>query len=127
MKGNFQVRFLGEGAVVMPLPYPTPQGSVAAQVGSGSQGRQAGLVGTARSRTLPALGLAQGDLRHRLGPGRPCAGGSDCRPNLSGQQQRFHLRRQAVLPGNDKLRGGEVLPQYLRRPLSRWQPRRRTV
>lgn len=23
MKGNFQVRFLGEGVAVMPLPYPT--------------------------------------------------------------------------------------------------------
>ena len=23
MKGNFQARFLGEGAAVMPLPYPT--------------------------------------------------------------------------------------------------------
>ena len=36
-----------------------PQGSIAADAGSGSQGRQAGLVGTAGSGTLPALGLAQ--------------------------------------------------------------------
>ncbi len=59
MKGNFQVRFLGEGAVVMPLPYPTPQGSVAAEAGSGSQGGKTRTVGTAGSGTLPALGLAQ--------------------------------------------------------------------
>ncbi len=35
---------------------------------------QAGPVGTAGSGTLPALGLAAGDLRHRHGPGAPCAG-----------------------------------------------------
>jgi carotenoid cleavage dioxygenase-like enzyme len=42
-------------------------------------------------------------------------------------QRRFHLRWQAVLPRNDELRGGEVLPQYLWRPLPEWEQGRRTV
>ena len=89
MKGNFQVRFLGEGAVVMPLPYPTPQGSIAADAGSRGQSRQAGTVGTARNRTLPALGLAEGGVSDNIGGAssftrRQCA--------ESGHQQRLRLR-----------------------------------
>jgi hypothetical protein len=86
---------------------------VAVPAGSGSQGRQAGTMGTAGSRAVPALGLAARDVRHRLGPGDPRAGCPDRCPNLS-QQRRLHLRRQAVLPGNDELRGGEVLPDAVR-------------
>ena len=103
-----------------------PQGSIAADAGSGSQGRQAGLVGTAGSGTLPALGLAQGDLRHRLGPGDPCASRPDRCPSLS-HQRRLHLRRQADLPRNDELRGGEVLPHAVRRGVAGWKQGRRTV
>jgi hypothetical protein len=62
------------------------QGSIAADAGSGGQGRPAGPVGIARSGTLPALGLAAGDLHDRLGPGWPGAGGSDRRPDPSGQR-----------------------------------------
>ena len=125
MKGNFQVRFLGEGAVVIPLPYPTPQGSVAAEAGSGSQGRQAGTVGTARNRPLPALGLAQECVPSISRSARASFTGCQCAD--SGHQRRLYLRRQTVLPRNDELRGGEVLPQYLRCPVPGWQPRRRTV
>ena len=35
MKGNFQVRFLGEGVAVMPLPYPTGCGAI-----GGPKGRE---------------------------------------------------------------------------------------
>jgi endonuclease YncB( thermonuclease family) len=78
---------------------------------------QHGLWGPAGSAALPALGLAEGDLRHCLGPDDRCAGGSDRH-----QQRRFHLRRQAVLPGNDELRGSEVLPDAMQGAVAGWQP-----
>lgn len=37
------------------------------------------------------------------------------------------MRRQAVLPGNDKLRGGEVLPRAVRCRVAGREPRRRAV
>ena len=73
-----------------------------------------GFVGTARSRKLPALGLAAGNLQRCSGFQRV-----GCRNR---QQRRLHLRRQAVLPGNDKLRRGEVLPDAVRDRLAGWEP-----
>jgi hypothetical protein len=74
---------------------------------------------------------AEGDVPHRLGPGDPRASVSVCRPDrcptLSRQRQRFHLRRQAALRGDDELRGGEVLPDRVRGPLPGWGQGRRTV
>ena len=101
-----------------------PERSIVAGPRTAGQGRPAGPVGTTGNRTLPALGLAARDLR---GPGDPCAGVSDRRPILSRQQQRFHLRRQATLRGDDQLRGGEVLPDRVRGPLPGWGQGRRTV
>ncbi len=46
-----------------------PERSIAADLGSGSQSGQAGIVGTAGNRTLPALGLAARQLQHSFGPG----------------------------------------------------------
>ena len=87
-------------------------GSSSVPAGRTGQSRQTRLVGAAGGGTLPALGLAARDVRHRLGPGAPCAGCPDRCP--SRQQRRFHLRRQAVLPGYDVLRGSEVLPHAVR-------------
>ena len=90
MKGNFQVRFLGEGAVVMPLPYPTPQRSIATDAGSRSQGGKTRPVGATRSPADAALGMAT--WRERKG--RASAGFK--RPS----RYRFrwvHLRQQAAL------------------------------
>jgi hypothetical protein len=41
--------------------------------------------------------------------------------------RRFHLRRQAVLSGNGKLRRGEVLPQPVRRRVAGWKQGWRAV
>jgi hypothetical protein len=55
------------------------------------------------------------------------AGRAPAAPDFSRQQRRFHLRRQAVLPRNDELRGGEVLPHVVRRGVAGWEQGRRTV
>ena len=60
------------------------QGSIAADAGSGGQGRPAGAVGTAGNGALPALGLAAGDLQHCTRAGFKCA---DCHD----RQRRLHL------------------------------------
>jgi len=122
MKGNFQVRFLGEGAVVMPLPYPTRPGSSPVPTGRAGQGRQAGLVVAAGSGANATLGMATWG-KERIGV--PYVG--NARADRSDYQRQLHLCQQAVLPRNDELRGGEVLPDKMRCPLPRWQPRRLAV
>jgi hypothetical protein len=56
MKGNFHVRFLGEGVAAMPLPYPTQKSGGRAKKASENERRRQGENG---SRREGALGQSQ--------------------------------------------------------------------
>jgi len=45
----------------------------------------------------------------------------------SGGERRFLVQWQTLLPGNDELRGSEVLPDAVRRRFAGWGQGRRTV
>jgi len=71
-----------------------------------------GLWGLPEAERCPPWDWRGGLARpHR--PRRPVRRLPDRRLNFS-RQQRLHLCRQAVLPGNDELRGGEVLSHAVR-------------
>ena len=121
--GNLDVNaeMIGRGAAWgLPAIRERP---VAVPAGKRGQGGEAGPVGAAGSATLRALGLAQECVPDVSGD----AGFTGRQRAESGYRRRFHLRRQAVLPRNDELRRGEVLPLAVRRGFPRREQRWRAV
>ena len=79
-----------------------------------------GLWGLPEAQRMPPLGMAT----WRGGEGRDRAG---CKRASRFRFRWVQLRRQAVLPGNDELRRGEVLPLAVRRGFPRREQRWRAV